>query len=117
MQIQLSTDHTIEGRETMATSFSAIVEASLQRFAEHITNVEIRLSDENAGKTGPDEMRCMIEALLSGRPPLVVTSHAETLDKAVGSAAHKMSAMIEGTLGRQRDLHRRSDAPVESESS
>lgn len=103
MQIQLSTDHTIESYEAMATRFSAAVETILNRFADHITHVDIRLSDENGGKTGPDDKRCMIEVHLAGRPPLVVTCHATGLDQAVDDAAHKMSGVIEGMLDRLHD--------------
>ncbi|MDD5335332.1 MAG: hypothetical protein PHS32_16490 [Rhodoferax sp.] len=40
------------------------------------------------------------EAHLQGRPPMVVTQHAETLYLAVTGAGEKLNRMIEGALGR-----------------
>ena len=39
-----------------------------ERFSAHITRVEVHLGDENAGKRGSDDKRCMMEARLEGHP-------------------------------------------------
>lgn len=102
MQIQISTDHNIEGHEALATQVSGVVENALSRFSEHITRVEVHLSDENSDKKSSyDNMRCMIEARLEGRQPIAVTHQADTLDQAVDGAADKLSRLIETILGRQ----------------
>ena len=103
MQVQISTDHNIEGREALAERFSGMVESALDRFGDRITRVEVRLSDENGQKHGAEDKRCMIEAHLEGHQPLAVTHHAAALDQAVDGAAHKLVRLIEHTLGRQRD--------------
>ncbi len=102
MQIQIKTDHNIKGHEALAAQVSGVVENALSRFSEHITQVEVHLSDENSNKkVGYDAMRCMIEARLEGRQPIAVTHQANTLDQAVDGAADKMTRLIETTLGRQ----------------
>ena len=41
MQIQINTDSNIQGREELATEFRIVVEDSLSRFSDHITQVEV----------------------------------------------------------------------------
>jgi len=50
MQVQINTDHNIEGREALAAYVSGVVEAALSRISDHITRVEVHLSDENSDK-------------------------------------------------------------------
>ena len=108
MQIQMSTDGNIEGREELATRTNLVVESGLNRFSDHITRVEIHLSDENSDKKGGnDDIRCVMEARLEGRQPVAVTHQAATVDQAVDGAVDKLHRLIESTLGRLRD-HRES---------
>lgn len=104
MQIQLNTDANIDGHEALATQVNSIVESALNRFSDHITRVEVQLSDENSQKKGGnDDMRCVMEARMEGRQPVAVTHHGATVDQAVDGAADKLHRMIESTLGRLRD--------------
>ena len=103
MQIQVNTDHNIEGREALAAQVSSTVESELSRMSDDITRVEVHLSDENGDKAGHNTMRCMIEARLEGRRPIAVTHQAATIDDAVDGAANKLARLIESTLGRERD--------------
>jgi ribosome-associated translation inhibitor RaiA len=114
MQIQINTDHNIEGHETLAARVSGVIENALSRFSDHITRVEVHLSDENSDKKGGyEDMRCMIEVRLEGRQPIAVTHQATTIDEAVDGAADKSANLIESTLGRQHDQElRRTDPPL-----
>ena len=113
MQIQINTDHNIEGHEALAAQVSGVVESALSRFSDHITRVEVHLSDENSDKKGGhDDMRCMMEARLEGRQPIAVTHQAATLDQAVDGAADKLTRLIESTLGRLRDQKSRRTDPT-----
>jgi len=103
MKIQLNTDVHIDGTEALAAQVSAMVKQALERFAEHVTRVEVHLSDENGGKSGPQDHRCMLEARLEGRQPVAVTDQAATLEQAVHGAAHKLARLLDSTLGRLHD--------------
>jgi ribosome-associated translation inhibitor RaiA len=103
MKIQLNTDVHIEGTEALAAQVSATVEQALARFVEHVTRVEVHLSDENAGKSGQQDQRCMLEARLEGRQPVAVTEHAATLEQAVHGAAQKLAHLLDSRLGRLHD--------------
>jgi len=106
MQIQFNTDHNIAGHEALAAQVQVTVEHALSRFSEHITRVEIHLSDENANKGGTNDKRCMMEARLEGRQPIAVTHEAATKEQAVDGAAHKLVRLIEHTLGRAENMHK-----------
>ena len=114
MQIQINTDHNIEGHQALTDHISSVIENALSRFSDHITRVEVHLSDENSDKkSGIDDMRCMMEARLEGRQPIAVTYQATTLDQAVDGAADKLVHLIEKTLGRVHDQEsHRTDPPV-----
>lgn len=108
MKIQLNTDVHIEGTEALAAQVTNTVEHALDRFSEHITRVEVHLSDENGGKSGQQDQRCMLEARLEGRQPVAVTDHAATLEQAVHGAAQKLSHLLDSTLGRLHDHREKS---------
>ncbi len=103
MQIQINTDHNIEGRDALAAQVRTAVESAMSRISDHITRVEVQLSDENGDEDGHNDMRCMMEARLEGRQPIAVTHQTATLDEAINGAAEKLARIIEGTLGRLRD--------------
>jgi ribosome-associated translation inhibitor RaiA len=103
MKIQLNTDVHIDGKEALAAQVSATVEQALDRFSEHITRVEVHLADENGGKSGQKDHRCMLEARLEGRQPVAVTEHAATLEQAVQGAAQRLAHLLDSTLGRMHE--------------
>lgn len=49
MQIQLNTDKHIDGNQQLAAEVREVVESTLARFSDHITRVDVHLSDENSG--------------------------------------------------------------------
>ena len=74
MQIQVNTDDNIEGRENLVRHIETEVGRILSRFGDQVTRVEIHLSDENAGKPGNADKRCLMEARPAGRPPVTAGS-------------------------------------------
>lgn len=114
MQIQIHTDHNIEGHEALFTQTSGVVEESLSRFSDRITSVNVHLSDVNSDKKGFDhDMRCVIEARIEGVQPLAVNHQAETLDQAVDGAAEKVTQLLKHTLGRlEHEASHRTDPPL-----
>jgi ribosome-associated translation inhibitor RaiA len=104
MQIQINTDRNIDGNEALAAYVRGETEHALSRINDHITRVEVHLSDENSDKKkAKDGQRCVMEARLEGRQPIVATHQATTLEQAVNGAAEKLSRLIESTIGRSRD--------------
>jgi ribosome-associated translation inhibitor RaiA len=117
MQIQINTDRNIHGYESLAATVRASVEAALKHFSEHITRVEVHLGDENAGKHGRDDKRCMMEVRLERRQPVAVTHYAETVVQAIDGAADKMVHLLEHALGRLHNhrAHTPAELPAEQD--
>tara|TARA_R110002073_G_scaffold182330_2_gene340619 strand:- start:1362 stop:1622 length:261 start_codon:yes stop_codon:yes gene_type:complete len=80
MQIQINTDKNVEGREAFSDQVKAVFEHALKRFSEHVTRVEVHISDENSDKSGINDKRCLMEARLEGRQPITVTHQPEGAD-------------------------------------
>ncbi|MCC5025359.1 MAG: hypothetical protein J6386_22420 [Candidatus Synoicihabitans palmerolidicus] len=78
MQI-IDTGHNIEGREALSAHIREVVTHALAHEAAHITRVEVHASDENGPKSGPDAMRCAMQARLEHHQPLDVTCDAASL--------------------------------------
>jgi ribosome-associated translation inhibitor RaiA len=105
LKIQLNTDKNIDGDERLESYLSSIIEDKLSLFSDHITRIEVHLADENGSKKGENDKRCMLEARLDGRQPIAVTSHANTVEKAVNDALAKLKASIETLYGRLKKHH------------
>jgi ribosome-associated translation inhibitor RaiA len=104
MQIQVNSDKNIGGRETLAADISEVVDHALSHFRDRITRVEVHVTDQNSDKKGGgDDVRCLMEARLKGRQPVVASHQAANLDQAVDGAADKLSKAIESIIGRLRD--------------
>jgi magnesium-transporting ATPase (P-type) len=80
--------------------------AAEKHLAEHVTRVEVHLSDENGEKTGGRDKRCMMEARLEGHQPIAVTDEADSLDGAIVGAADKLKSSVDHTLSRLNHVSR-----------
>ena len=100
MQVQVNSDHNIEGSAGLQNWVASVVEDRLDRFDELLTRVEVHLNDENAGKSGAQDKRCQMEARIKGHQPLSVTHKAESLEQAVDGAADKLHRAISNLSGK-----------------
>ena len=107
MQIQINTDSSIEGNEELATHVKGVVQGVLSPFSDHITRVEVHLSDDNGGKGGVDDKRCMMEARLEGRQPTTATHLAAIMGDAVEGAADQLRQSLETMFERQNEVRRK----------
>ena len=73
MQIQVNTDSNVHGDDSLAGWVRQEIEEKLARFSEHITRIEVHLSDVNAARESAADKRCLIEARLAGREPTAVS--------------------------------------------
>ena len=112
MQIQINTDRNIEGHEALAERVRSEVEDALDRYRAQISRVEVHLSDENAGKSGQRDKRCMIEARFEGRQPIAVSEQAANMTQAVQGATGKLTRLIETQQGRVARADRSPDKPA-----
>ncbi len=107
MQVQINTDHNIENNAMLTAELSSVVESALERLSDQITQVTVRLNDENSDKKGGNkDIHCSIEADLAGRQPVAVSHQAATVAQAVDGAADKLANLLESTLERLHDQTR-----------
>ena len=52
MNIQINTDHNIKSSDALITKFSNTIKSALSRMSDHITSVQVHLSDDNGDKNG-----------------------------------------------------------------
>lgn len=100
MKIQFNTDKTISGDEKNQDFFSDQIAEELERFASHITRIEVHISDQNGKKEGMNDILCLLEARLEGRQPIAVSDQADTIEEAVSGAIDKLKTSLETILGR-----------------
>ncbi len=107
MQVQLNTDANIQGQESLAAWVEGELAGKLERFRDHITRVEVHLSDNSAARVGPTDKRCTLEARMAGKKPAAVSHDAGTVADSFHGAAEKLVRALDTMLGRAKDAHRR----------
>jgi len=115
MQVQINTDRNVKVAESEAVQLIRMVKDAVSRFEDHITRVEMHLSDENATKGGPDDKRCLLEARLKGRKPQAVSHVAGSLILAVEGAAEKLVSAMESDVGRRAVIRKHQTDPLPDE--
>jgi ribosome-associated translation inhibitor RaiA len=102
MRIQINT-HDTAGDDEFTGRVETAIASGLDRFADQITRVEVHLADVNAGKGGPADKRCMIEARPTHHAPVAVTHQAETIPLAIDGAIEKARKALDKALAARTD--------------
>lgn len=115
MQIQINTGESVEGREALFRHTEAVVKDALGRFSDHVTRVEVHMSDVNGQKVGDNDKRVLMEARIAGRQPIAVTDQAGSLHQAIDGATQKLKRSLDGTFGKLADKRRIPSPPLPAE--
>ena len=107
MQVQVHANDHIQGGESLAQWIQTEALDRLARFREHITRVEVFLTDVDAGKSGANDKRCRLEARPAGRQPVTVTDEADKMANAFIGAVDKLARALDTDLGRVKDRNGR----------
>lgn len=102
MEILINTDHNISGSQEMRSYMKADLESAFERFSEHLTRLEVKISDKNASKEGENDKKCVLEARLKGMQPIAVTGQGNSIDQAVTDATNKMKNSLDSVMGKLR---------------
>jgi ribosome-associated translation inhibitor RaiA len=100
MQVQVNHDNNVRIGEEVADRLTQVLESSLSQFADRITRIEMHLGDENGGKHGESDKRCMLEARLANLAPIAVTHQAESLQMAFEGALQKLDRALGHAVGK-----------------
>ena len=115
MQIVLNTNSNVDGSQQMADHVTTVVRSALGRFGEHITRVDVLLTDANSvAKAHPDVIHCTLEARVAGLEPVVVKDHAGSAHQAIHGAVVKLRRAVDTALAKH-DPRRHASLPVETE--
>ena len=95
MQVQVHTDSSLNGSAHLLENLAAELTESLSRFGHQITRVEVHLRDANGPKNTRDDKSCLLEARISGRPPVVASHDASTFRQAIDGATDKLERALE----------------------
>ncbi len=98
MQIEVRSDHNVDGGEATIAHVKEVIEKSLSHFTRQITRVEVHLGDDNGPKGGSQDKHCVMEAHLAGLKPIAVRDHSASIHQAVHAAAGKLKSSIESVL-------------------
>lgn len=110
MQINVNTDRTITNHQGLDEHVESVVRSSIDRFGDHITSVEIHLSNENRQKGADGGNSCMMEARVRGYQPIVVHEHSDDLRQSIKNAGGKLARALDSALGRLQDKDRHGHA-------
>jgi ribosomal subunit interface protein len=97
MIIQLNADKNLTIHEAYETQISEKLNKDLERYSDHITRLEVHLSDENGNKSGQNDKKCLLEAKMEGKSPIVTSDLGNTYDLALKGATEKLKHAI-GTV-------------------
>ena len=103
MTIQINTDNNLSVHEGFGSKLEELLSGELKRFSDHITRLEVHLSDENGSKEGVNDKKCLLEARLQGRQPIAVSDLANNYEIAVNGAVKKLKASLETIVGKLKE--------------
>ena len=102
MIVQLNTDKHISGTENLENFVAEKVNHTLRHYSDHVTRVEVHLSDQNGDKGGADDILCKVEARVEGMQPIITESKSDAKEKALTEALNKMKAALSTVIGKMR---------------
>ena len=111
MHVNVNTSNGIDNKESLERWATDYLNEHLARFDQDITGIEVQLTDENhEAKGGGTDKRCMLEARITGHPPVAVTNYAPNQDLAFRGAADKLAKALDHKFGKlDRREHRERD--------
>ena len=103
MFIQIYADNQVESDAERNLRLEEQVRQRLARFEDRITDVEVHVSDVNNNKGGNADLRCTLEARMSGLDPVAVAEHGTSVDRAVMAAAKTAVRALDHKIGKLTD--------------
>lgn len=107
MQVHVNTDDHIQGGEALAQWVRDEASSRLTRFKDHVTRLEVFLTDVDGAKSGVNDKRCRLEARVASRQPIAVTAEADKMAAAFIAAVDKLERALDTDLGRVKDRNGR----------
>jgi len=113
MQINVNTDRTIQNHQGLDEHVESVVRGSIDRFGDHITSVEVHLSNENKEKHADGGNSVMMEARVRGYQPIVIHDHSDDLRQSIKNAGGKLARALDSAIGRLQDKNKHATPAVD----
>ena len=107
MQIIINSNNQVPMNQDSIEQYQSEVAASLERFNDRITRIEVHLTDENSlAKGGVDDIRCLMEARPASQQPVSVEVRAASVEQAIREGTNtlkrRMNTMFEKSQTEKR---------------
>lgn len=99
MEIIVHTDSHIKATQEFEGKYKSELQDSLKRFESYVTRYDVYFSDENRGKSGPDDKKCVIEIHFKGRDLEAVTHFADTVALSFSGGVEKVKSLLDRIVG------------------
>ena len=103
MQIQINTDNHIENTPALRERAESIVNQELKHQRQHLTRVELHLSDLNSGKSGAKDKRSLIEARPAGLQPLSAEHRADDIYLALTESVRQLNRVLTSAIEKAQE--------------
>jgi ribosome-associated translation inhibitor RaiA len=103
MIIQLNADKNLTIHSEYEAQITEQLKQALERYSNHLTRVEVHLSDENGSKGGIDDKKCLLEARMEGRQPIVASDLGNTYDLALKGAIEKLKHALNTVVSKMQE--------------
>ena len=104
MQIQVNTDHNINGDERLIEITEGIVKRTLKNISSRLTRTEVHIKDIRGPKGGED-IEVVIESRPEGLRPYAVHQRGTDIKPTVLMAAKKMKSRLGHIIDKRKNKH------------
>jgi hypothetical protein len=103
MIIQLNADKNLTIHSEYESQITEKLNKDLERYSEHISRIEVHLSDENGSKGGINDKKCLLEARFEGKQPIVTSDLGDTYDLALKGATEKLKHALTTVISKLQE--------------
>lgn len=103
MIIQLNTDKNLTIHSEYEAQITSKLNHDLERYTDHISRIEVHMSDENGSKGGVNDKKCLLEARFEGKPPIVTSDLGDTYDLALKGATEKLRNALKTVVSKLQE--------------
>jgi hexokinase len=103
MIIKINTDNKLTVPENFQEKLNSMISEELGRFDDRLSRIEVHLSDENGDKEAPNDKKCLLEARIKGKQPVVVSALANNEVMALKSAILKLKTLLDTQFGKMNE--------------
>lgn len=100
MEIQIHTDKHVILDDQLRDRIREDLGGVLSQIKHAVSRIEVHLSDESAGRTSGEHVRCLLEARPTGQETVTVTAHGVSAGASFAGAVDKLESLLRHKLDR-----------------